>query len=355
MKNKVSSRKKALKWVAIGIVAFLLVFSSGSMIFIKNFYDKNFPRYDQPKYSGYLRFSDVKGNQPTLVKFKSGKNTLTGYLYGEGKSKGLVVIAPGQGEGAVTFLAASIYFVDHGWRVFSYDPTGSYASEGDNMVGLPQARPDLKAALGYIKSDATLKDLPVMLYGHSWGGYAVTSILNDTQDISAVVSISGFNAPMGILAEDAKRELGILGEVEYPFGWAYQMLRFGPEALVTAVEGINSTDIPVMIIHGSADESVDYNGASIIAQRSAITNPNVIYKTCSAENRSGHNTLYQSDAASKYIRQKNQEYQILYDRYQGNIPDNVRSEYYSGVDRFQTSELDADFMQDIDRFFEKAF
>lgn len=364
MTSSVSGRKQRLKWVVAGILAFLLIISSGLMIFIKNFYDANFPRHNEPKYSGYLRFSDVEKVQPTLVKpalvkpalvkFMSGKNTLAGYLFGAETAKGLVVIAPGQGEGAVTFLAASLYFVDQGWRVFSYDPTGTFASGGDNMVGLPQSRFDLHAALNYIKNEPALKDLPLMLYGHSWGGYAVTAILNDRQDISAAVSISGFNAPMGIMAEDAKRELGLLGEVAYPFGWAYQYLRFGQASLVTAVKGINRTDIPVMIIHGSEDESVAYNGASIIAQRAAITNPKVVYKTCSAENRNGHNSLYRSAAAIQYAQQKNQEYQVLLDRYQGYIPDAAKADFYAGVDRYQTSELDASFMRDVSDFFESA-
>ena len=222
------------------------------------------------------------------------------------------------------------------------------------MVGLPQARRDLAAALGYIQNDASLKDLPVMLYGHSWGGYAATAILKDDQDIAAVASISGFNAPMGILAEDAKRELGLLGEVLYPFGWAYQYLRFGQASLVTAVEGISHAQTPVMIIHGSEDESVYYNCASIIAQRCAITNHMLVYKTCIAENRNGHNTLYRSEASIQYAQQKNQEYQALLDRYEGDIPDHVKSDFYAGVDRFLTSELDANFMQDINHFFESA-
>jgi hypothetical protein len=95
--------------------------------------------------------------------------------------------------------------------------------------------------------------------------------VNDTQAIAVVASISGFNAPMGILAEDAKRELGGLGTVEYPFGWPYQFLRFGQDAFVTAVDGIHSTAVPVMIVHGSADESVDYNSAIITAQQGVVT------------------------------------------------------------------------------------
>ena len=93
--------------------------------------------------------------------------------------------------------------------------------------------------------------------------------------------------------------------MEYPFEWVYQTLRFGRDARVTASDAINAASTPVMIIHGSADESVSYDGASIIAQRERISNPQVVYITRSAENRNGHRNLFRSEAAVRYIQQKN--------------------------------------------------
>ena len=141
--------------------------------------------------------------------------------------------------------------------------------------------------------------------------------------------------------------------IEYPFLWAYQSILFGSTARLTAVDGINRTNTPVMIIHGSGDEDILYNGASIISHRSLITNPDVIYKTCSTENHNGHNDLFMSDAAIQYKNEKNQEYKVLFEKYDGNIPEDVKAAYYAGVDRFQTSERDVNFMNEINGFFEK--
>jgi alpha-beta hydrolase superfamily lysophospholipase len=322
------------------------------MIFIKIIYDKQFPRYDKPEFSGYLTYKDVGDYSRTKVEFMSGENTLKGYIYGEENEKGLVVISHGLGGGAESYLAETLYFVDKGWRVFSYDCTGSYESEGVSTVGIPQSLLDLKATLTYIKSNKTLSDLPIMLYGHSWGAYANTAILNDDFDIKAVTSISGFNSPMELLNEQANRMIGLFSYIEYPFEWVYQTVLFGRTARITAVDGINSKNTPVLIIHGDKDEEISYNGASIIAHKENITNPNVMYKTISAKYHNGHNNLFLSDAASKYINEKNKEYKKLFDRYHEHIPDDVKSKYYEGVDKFQTSELDVDFMNDIDQFFE---
>jgi hypothetical protein len=77
-----------------------------------------------------------------------------------------------------------------------------------------------------------------------------------------------------------------------------------------------------------------------------------MYKTISTKYHNGHNNLFLSDAASKYINEKNKEYKKLFDRYHEHIPVDVKSKYYEGVDKFQTSELDVDFMNDINQFFE---
>jgi dienelactone hydrolase len=353
VKEKVNGRNKALKIAVISVVAFILVFSIGSMAFIKIFYDQNFPRYDTVK-PGYLTFSDMQGYDYTTIQFKSGKNNLTGYVFGEGSDKGLVVIAPGLGEGAHNYLAETRYFVDNGWRVFTFDYTGSFASQGNSTVGLAESKIDLEAALDYVKSNNNLKSLPVMLYGHSWGAYADTAVLNDNYNISAVASISGFNSPMGLLTEQLKAMIGPLAYLEYPFGLAYQSILFGSNANVSAVSGIDSSDTPVMIIHGNADEMISYTGASIIAQKDFITDPNVEYLTCSTPGQNDHNHLFKSKASIDYINQKNEEFKSLNAQYDGKIPQGVLDDFYANVDHFKTSELDVTFMNSINSFFESS-
>lgn len=127
---------------------------------------------------------------------------------------------------------------------------------------------------------------------------------------------------------------------------------FGRTARMTAVDGINNTDTAVLIIHGDKDESISYDGSSIIAHKGDITNHLAKTKTISEENHNGHNNLFVSDAASKYINKKNEEYKVLFERYNENIPKDIKAEFYEGVDKFKTSELDVEFMREINRFFE---
>lgn len=47
------------------------------------------------------------------------------------------------------------------------------------------------------------------------------------------------------------------------------------------------------------------------------------------------------------------EYGELYNRYNGNIPDDINADFYADVDRYLTSELDANLMNEINDLFEK--
>jgi pimeloyl-ACP methyl ester carboxylesterase len=301
-----------------------------------------------------VTYDDLHDDKPTEVSFMSGKNQLRGYIYGEENDQGLVVMAHGVGQGAERYLPETLFFANRGWRVFAFDATGSHASQGKGTMGLPQSLLDLHAAMTYIEGNPSLKGLPIMLFGHSWGGYSTAAILNYDHPIKAVVSVSGFNTPDELLLEQSRLMLGPFVYLEYPYEWAYQRMLFGSTARLSAVDGINHAGIPVMIIHGDQDESIAYTGSSIISHRAEITNPQVVYETISAEHRNGHMNLFSSNAALVYNKARNEEYQALSDQYQGNIPHEVKVAFYAGIDKSKTSELDADLMNGMNEFFERS-
>ena len=344
--------KYTLKKLIKIILAALLLFSAISMTGILFIFQTFFSRFDKNYNTGYLSYEDVKEQYGrSVITFPSGKNKLKGYIYGEAHQKGLVVIVHGLGGGAESYLAETLYFVDQGWRVFAFDCTGSFGSEGSGIGGLSQALLDLRAALDYIEEDNSLKQLPLMLYGHSMGGYAVTSVLNYDYPVDAVVSVSGFNTPMEAMVERASQYIGVLAYLEYPFLWGYQALMYGDTAFVQAIDGINRSDTPVMIIHGEQDKSVTYDGSGIIAYRDHITNPNVIYKTCSTQYRNDHKNLCITEAAYLYRKEIKEGYQALSLKYHNKVPKELKAGYYEAIDAIRASELNTEFMSSINGFY----
>lgn len=347
--------KRIIKTILLTLIIVLAVFSIASFIIVKTNFDDIFSRTTLDPLSVYLRYADVEKDYPReLISFMSGKNKLQGYLYGLENTKGLVVISHGLGGGAEGYLAETMRFVDEGYQVFGFDNTGCYESEGENCIGLSQSVIDLDAALTFIEQEARFKDLPVLLYGHSWGGYAVTAVLNYNHNIAASVSVAGFNKPMQMIVEWARGMMGGFAYVEYPYIWLYNKMIFGSNLDIYAVDGINKTETPVLLIHGTGDQTIGIDESAIMAYKDKITNPNVKYKLCEKKEQNGHSTLFMSAEAVEYCNELDKKYEELENKFDGKIPEAEERSFYDGVDKFKSSELDSKFFNDVLEFYGNA-
>jgi len=353
-KNQQEKKKGTLKMVAIGIVAITIVFSIISMIVVIFIYNGQFPRYDRPDMTVTLGliYDELEAEYPReLVSFNSGNTRLQGYVYGQNHEMGLVVVAHGIGGGADSYLAQITYFVDQGWRVFAYDATGSFDSEGKTTKGFPQALVDLDAALTYINTQEAFASLPILLFGHSWGGYAVANILHYDYEIASVATVSGANSAMEMIVEQGRRMMGGFIYTQYPFLWLYQTILFGKTASLKAVDAINGSNVPILIIHGTEDDVIAYEESSIISKANAMTNPNVRTISLSAPGQSGHNNLFRSKAAMAYIDEINVVYRTLYDQHAQHIPYEIKQDFYAELDRALAQDINRELMDEIHAFF----
>lgn len=350
-------RKRALKIGGIALVALLAVFSVVSLVAVQMLFDDTFARTAPPRpgHTSRLLYEDAADRyERERVVFHSGENRLYGHLYGAGNTEGLVVISHGLGGGEESYLAETLYFVDHGYQVLAYSNTGCWDSEGKNCVGLSQSVLDLDAALTWVEGEHRFDGVPVFLYGHSWGGYAATAIFHFDHEIAASASVSGFNDPMPMILEWGGDMMGPLIYLEYPFIWVNQKLTFGEIFDLTAADALNGTDTPVLILHGDQDATVGFDTVSIIAQKDRITNPNVQYIVCDKEGQNGHNSLFQSLDRNVYMDGLQAEYDGLYEAYDHNIPEEADREFYASVDKFLASQVDEAFMERVVRFYQDA-
>ena len=342
----------------IVLLVLLLLFSIVSFVTIHRVFEGMFGRAEKPEQTIYQTYEDLADDFARKeVKFPSEENELTGYIYGPSQNaKGVVVISHGIGGGADSYIKEATYFAKRGYKVLSFSNTGSHESEGTGTTGLSQSVIDLDAALDYVESEAAFAKLPVYLYGHSWGGYAVAAILNYDHDITAVASVAGYNSPMEMIMAWSKPQMGVLAYVEYPYLWTYQKLLFGGASNLSAAEGINKGETPVLIIHGTEDEVIAYDGPSIMAHRDEITNPNVQFLTIDERGRNHHSDLWMSKEALAYVEELDEQMKELQNEYGSmeDIPEAVRNEWYEGIDREAASDLDDIFMQDVYKFFRDA-
>ena len=296
-----------------------------------------------------LRYSriDSKRYPRQEISFLSGENRLRGYLYGKG-SKGVIVIAPGVSSDSEAHLPEIMRFLDSGYTALTYDMTGVCRSEGESRVGLQQAKRDLLAAIDFVRQ----KQLPVYLYGHSLGAYAVAAALDETE-VTAAICLSGFDSPVGMMHDSAKDYVGILADVEYPFLYLQNVLTFGDDADDKAIESINAVDTPVLLCHGSEDKTIPY-ARSLNAQSDRLKNPNAVCHTIDADFRSGHNYAWLSADAARYMAQKQEELDDLQKACGGDLPQPVLDDFYRDFDAEKAAQTDGSFMDGVLRFYQEA-
>jgi len=336
--------------LVLGVAVLIFIFGYAA---VKTVIEGIFSRRERPEYTAHLQFKDItKEDFPELIKFPSGKNMLQGYLFGKGNTKGLVVVVHGLGGGAEGYLPESLFFCKQGYRVFAYDNTGYHLSEGKNSVGLPQAVEDLDAALSFIEAEAQFAGIPVYLFGHSWGGYAVTAILNFDHKITAATSLSGFGDPNKMIKEWARRMVGKWSNMVNPFMVLHQRLRFGKKLDLMAVDGINKAEIPVLLAHGNKDITVRLDGSALISCKEEITNPRVQYVLWETENQNGHLDILYDVEANEYSKQISKDYERLMKLTKKKLAKEDKEEFFANVDKARSSVCNKELMGRIVEFFE---
>ena len=161
---------------------------------------------------------------------------------------------------------------------------------------------DLDAALTYVENSDKFNGLPIMLAGHSWGGYAVCAVLNYNHHVNAVVSFAGYNKGSDLIKEGGVSMLGNFYYIIAPSIWMVEKSLFGNATNFTAVDGINKSGIPVMIVQCSDDDVIRPDTTSIYAHRKEIINPNleIIYRD--GEDAVWHNAFFSKNQKEYYDR-----------------------------------------------------
>ena len=280
------------------VIAGVAAVSAASILTVRGIFHKVFARQEKEDDAISLRYKDMSGMVRKKITIVSGSTHLTGYLYGEASAKGLVVVCHGIAGGGEDNLSMVKYMLDDGYQVFTFDYTGVYESEGASSVG--------------------------------------------------------FSSPMAITKEAAGRIIPtLLVDLLLPFAALYQRIVFGKNYNLSAIDGINSCDVPVLVMHGKEDEVISYEGSSIIAQRSHITNPNVEYYTETRPGKSNHMGIFFTKGGTAYYLAKKEELKMLHDLYYNRVPEKVLSKWFARLDKKQANDLDPLFVKTVLDFLDK--
>lgn len=174
--------------VVLVILLFIIPLSISAFIYEDNFGN----RYE--KYAPMARnideFEGLNSNRYTFASDKGQNLVGYGYYRELENIRGVVIIAHGLGGGGHnSYMDVADFLTSNGYVVFAYDATGNDESEGSSVKGLPQGLIDLNYAIQFVKQTSEFEGLPIMLFGHSWGGYSAGSVLNLQPDVKAVAMV----------------------------------------------------------------------------------------------------------------------------------------------------------------------
>ena len=215
-------------------------------------------RYEERRYESY-RVDNFEGLEVENCSIVANKgHRLAGYKYSrkDQKPTALLVFVHGLCGSHKNYLDVCNFFVSNGYAVFSYDATGNGESEGKKVGGFAQGLADLDYVLNYVKSLPEYKDFPIVLMGHSWGGFCVGNILNFHPDVKAVVTVSCFDSSVALLKQYSEVQMGKAVTLLMPYVSLYERLCWGKYATTTACEGFANSDARVMVIHSTDDPTV---------------------------------------------------------------------------------------------------
>lgn len=352
--KKKSTGNKVLLIICVFIVLIVAVLFAGYAI-IADQMNKGFTRTVKPdkRFSANYTYEDYSDSMDRKeISFSSGENTLEGFIYGENHTKGLIVFAHGIGAYHESYITLLKSLYDRGYKVFTYNATGTCGSTGESTIGLVQSALDLDAALTYAETNPELSDMPFLVLGHSWGGYAAAAVLNFEHDITASVSLSGYCDSVAELEETLDNRFGSVSKLFYPYIKIINKSTFGDNAGLSAIDGINKSDVPVLVVHADNDPTISYKGASIISKSDLITNPNVEYFTFSDENRNDHGSYLYSAECAEYRKEVNSNYDKIENK-NGDISSEIAEKYWSKVNRLKYNIAAPDVIDLIDHFYEK--
>lgn len=177
----------------------------------------------------------------------------------DGRPKALIVMTHGYNLSIENYLPLAKHFSDSGFMVLMFDGVGVGISEGRGIYGLPQHTLDMKSVLDAVISDDEFKDLPLLLFGHSWGGYAACTVsLLSSYPIKGILTCAAFKKSSSSMIPTIRRRYPYTAAVLISSVETLERILFGSLVSATSYEGLKKADCPARLYHSRDDAVISY-------------------------------------------------------------------------------------------------
>lgn len=217
----------------------------------------------------------------------------------EGDPKALIVMTHGYNMSMESYLPLAKRFTDSGYMVLIFDGTGTGMSDGEGIYGLPQHTLDMKSVLDAVKGDSELSALPLLLFGHSWGGYAACTVsCTGDYPIRGILTCAAFRKSSSAMIPTIRKRYPRAAAVLIASVELLERAIFGPVASATSSEGLKKAGCPARLYHSTDDAVVSYKESFEAVRRAMRGNKEISFITMEGRNHD----LYRKPESDKRIR-----------------------------------------------------
>ena len=306
---------------------------------VSHLYVKNFVcRYDKEVGVPYYKTSDFKGLKEEAFSFTNSKGVEIKYFYfyyDNYKQDKIVLFLHGLACGHAAYFAEIDVLARRGYKVLTLDYTGCGDSKGKYLYSLNTPTRDVNELLDCLKLDK-----PIVLVGHSMGGYTSLNIINIRKEMKKAVVISGFLSIKSIGEAIIKNNFFVSRILKYesklyPEYWG-----------IDNIDYLNKTEDDIFFIQSDNDGMVPYSIALQVVEQ--INNPHI--KKLMIPNRK-HNPNY-SDSAIEYMNEVFGNFNYLIKQKKIKTKED-RINYFKDVSLAKLVEQDEALFDQIKDFIEK--
>ena len=302
-------------------------------------YKKHFVcRYDKEIGVPYYQTSDFKGLKEESFSFTNSKGIELKYFYfyyDNYRKDKIILFLHGLACGHAAYFAEIDALARRGYKVLTLDYTGCGDSQGKCLGSLNTPTRDVNELLDYL-----MLDKPIVLVGHSLGGYTALNTISLREEVKKAVIISGFLSIKSIGEALIKNNFFNSRILKYED-------KLYPEYKnLSNIDYLKNTTDDIFYIQSDDDTMVPYRiGLKVVE---SIDNPHI--KKIKMSNRK-HNPNY-TDAAVKYMNEVfGNYYYLLKQKKLKTNEDKIN--YFKDVSLAKLVEQDEDLFDQIAAFIEK--